>query len=134
MKTSSILATYAASFATFMVLDLIWLGVVARGFYRKHLGYLMSPDVRWGAAIAFYLVYIAGIVVFAVMPAAERGSLLRAICLGGFFGFVAYAAFDLTSLALIKDFPVTAAVVDLCWGTVLTGTVAAAGYLVAVRV
>ena len=134
MKTTSVLLAYAASFVAFMALDLLWLGVVARGFYRERLSHLMSPDVRWGAAIAFYLLYIAGIVVFAVIPAAERGSLVRALALGGFFGLVAYAAYDLTSLALIRDFPPVVAVVDLLWGTVLTGTAAAAGYLVASRV
>ncbi|MDX1502848.1 MAG: DUF2177 family protein [Thermoanaerobaculia bacterium] len=132
MKTQAI-AAYAASFVAFLALDLLWLGVVARGFYREQLGDLLRPDTRWGAALAFYLLYIAGVVVFAVLPAAEKASLVRALVLGGFFGLVAYAAYDLTSLATTRGFPLLVAVVDLIWGTVLTASVAAAGYLVAAR-
>ncbi|NIP83111.1 MAG: DUF2177 family protein, partial [Gemmatimonadetes bacterium] len=80
------------------------------------------------AAALFYLVYVAGIVVFAVLPGLGDGSLMRAVALGGFLGFMAYATFDLTSLALFRDVPVTMVVVDLVWGTVLTASVAAAGY------
>jgi len=133
MKTTSWLLTYAASFVAFMALDMLWLGVVARGFYRERLGHLLRPDVRWSAAILFYLLYVAAIVVLAVLPAAERASLSRALFLGGLFGLVAYAAYDLTNLATLRDFPVVVAVVDMVWGTLLTATVAAAGYLVAAR-
>lgn len=132
MSPALILKTYAASMAVFLVLDLLWLGVVARGFYRDRLGDLLGP-VRWPAAIVFYAIYIAAVLVFAVMPAVERESLARALVLGGFFGFAAYAAYDLTNLATLRDFPVAVAVVDMIWGTLLTASVAASGYLVAVR-
>lgn len=133
MKTGGFLGTYAVALIVFLALDLAWLGWVARGFYRAQLGGLLSPDVRWGAAILFYLLFVAAVVVFAVMPALERASLTRAIVSGGFFGLVAYAAYDLTNLATLRDFPAVMAVVDMAWGTFLTAATAAAGYLFAAR-
>jgi uncharacterized membrane protein len=112
-------------------LDLVWLGVIARGFYRQHLGYIMRPDVQWVPAVLFYLIYVAALVVFVVMPAVEKQSLTRALLLGAFFGLAAYAAYDLTSLALIKDYPLVAALVDLAWGTTLSAVVSGAVYLAA---
>jgi uncharacterized membrane protein len=112
-------------------LDLVWLGVVARGFYQRHLGYIMRPDVQWVPAVLFYLIYVAALVVFVVMPAVEKQSLARALLLGAFFGLAAYAAYDLTSLALIKDYPLVAALVDLAWGATLSAVVSGAVYLAA---
>lgn len=123
------LVWYGLTALAFFALDLTWLGVVARDFYRAQLGPLLRPDVVWPAALAFYAIYIAGILVFAVLPALQAESLVRAVALGAFFGFVAYATFDLTALALLRGFPGAMVVVDLAWGTVLTGSVAAAGYL-----
>ncbi len=122
------LKLYVPTAVVFLVIDLVWLGFVAAGFYERHLAHLLADRVRWGAAALFYLVYVAGIVVFAVLPGLGDGSLMRAVALGGFLGFMAYATFDLTSLALFRDVPVTMVVVDLVWGTVLTASVAAAGY------
>jgi uncharacterized membrane protein len=125
--------TYAASLAAFLVLDFVWLGVVARGFYRSQLGNLLASEVRWLPAILFYLLFVAAIVVFAVIPAVPRGSVGRAALLGAFFGVVAYATYDLTNLATMRGFPVAVAVVDVAWGGVLTASVATVGYLVASR-
>ena len=130
MPVTLALKVYAACFTAFFALDLLWLGVVAKGFYQKHLGHLMREDVQWPAALAFYLIYLAAIVILCVLPALEKQSLGRAVALGAVFGLAAYAAFDLTSLALLKGFPVPAVMVDLVWGTVLTASVSAAGYLV----
>ena len=114
-------------------LDVLWLGVLARSFYQSQLGYLMRPDVRWLPAVLFYLIYVAALIVIVVLPAVEKQSLSRAVLLGAFFGLAAYAAYDLTSLALIKDYPLIAAVVDLAWGTVLSAAVSAAVYTAAIR-
>jgi uncharacterized membrane protein len=133
MSTTKILQTYGVSLLAFLALDALWLGLVARGFYRDQLGPLLTPDVRWGAAMLFYLIFVAGVLVFAVLPAVERGSVGRAILLGGFFGVVTYAAYDLTNLATLRDFPPVVAAVDMVWGGVLTATVAAIGYLFAAR-
>ena len=127
------LTIYLASLGAFFALDLLWLGVVAKGFYQAQLGHLMRPDVQWPAALLFYLIYVGAIVILCVLPAAEKQSLGRALALGAVFGLAAYAAFDLTSLALLKDFPMKAVVVDLTWGTVLTACVSATGYWVARR-
>jgi uncharacterized membrane protein len=122
------LKLYGLTAAAFFAIDLVWLGVVAQSFYQRHLGAIMREEVVWSAAIPFYLLYIAGIVVFAVLPGLEAGSLGRAALLGAFFGLVAYATFDLTSMALIRGFDWTVVFVDLAWGTVLTASVASVGY------
>jgi uncharacterized membrane protein len=128
MTMLQFLKAYGVGTVVCFGLDLVWLGVVARGFYQRQLGYLMRPDVRWVPALLFYLLYVAALVVIVVAPSAEKQSLGRAVVLGAFFGLAAYAAYDLTSLALIKDYPLVAAVVDLAWGTILSATVSAAAY------
>ena len=128
MTMLQFLKAYGVGAVVCFGLDLVWLGVVARGFYQRQLGYLMRPDVRWVPAVLFYLLYVAALVVIVVAPSAEKQSLCRAVVLGAFFGLAAYAAYDLTSLALIKDYPLVAAVVDLVWGTILSATVSAAAY------
>jgi len=119
------LKMYGVGMVTCFVLDLAWLGVVARGFYERRLGHLMRPDVQWLPAVLFYLIYVAALVVFVAEPAAMRRSVARAIGYGAFFGLAAYAAFDLTGLALLEGFPLSAALVDLAWGSCLSATVSA---------
>ena len=131
MNMVTFLKAFAATGTTMFALDLLWLGVVAKGFYAKYMGTLLRPDVKWLPALLFYLLYVSAVVVFVVMPAAERRSLGRALGLGAFFGLAAYATYDLTSLALIRDFPLIVALVDLAWGVVLTTVAATAGYAVA---
>jgi len=126
VTTISFLKMYAVGVVACFAVDLVWLGVVAKGFYQRQIGHLMRPDVQWAPAVLFYLIYVAALVVFVAAPAAERQSIGRAIGYGAFFGLAAYAAFDLTSLALLKDFPVTAALVDLAWGSFLSAAVSAA--------
>ena len=131
MNMVTFLKAFAATGTTMFALDLLWLGVVAKGFYAKYMGTLLRPDVKWLPALLFYFLYVSAVVVFVVMPAAERRSLGRALGLGAFFGLAAYATYDLTSLALIRDFPLIVALVDLAWGVVLTTVAATAGYAVA---
>jgi len=125
MTMVSFLKMYTVGVVTCFAIDLVWLGVVAKGFYQRQLGHLMRPDVLWLPAVLFYLLYVAALVVFVAGPAVERQSLGRAIGYGAFFGLAAYAAFDLTSLALLKDFPLQAALVDLAWGAFLSASVSA---------
>jgi len=122
---------YAATVPLLFVIDLAWLGLVAKDFYRTRLGDLMRPDPRWGAAILFYLLYVAALLVFAVAPGLERASLPRAAALGAGLGFICYCTYDLTNLALAKGFPLSVAIVDIAWGTVLSATVAALAFKLA---
>jgi len=115
---------YLITLAIFFAIDMVWLSVVAKTFYRKHLGYLMAPKVVWPAAILFYLLFIAGLVVFAVRPGLAAGAPLKALLLGAFLGLVAYSTYDLTNQATIKDWPALVTIVDLVWGTTLGGLVA----------
>ena len=134
MTISFFLKLYAVAFVTFMAIDLVWLGVVARSFYRAELGHLMRAEVNWMAAVLFYLIFVAGIVVLAVWPAIERESLAHAVTRGAVFGLVTYAAYDLTNLATLEGFPVRMVVVDMLWGTVLCTLISTATYLAATRI
>jgi uncharacterized membrane protein len=118
---------YLATLAVFAIIDTLWLAVVARGFYQAELGSLLAPEVKLWAAILFYLVYSAGIVVFAVMPAIRAESLVTALVMGALFGFFAYATYDLTNLATLRDWPLRMTLVDIAWGTLITATTATAG-------
>jgi uncharacterized membrane protein len=129
-----LLKIYLVTVPVFFLIDLCWIGLVARNFYQKHLGYLMRPSVNWTAALLFYFLFIAGIVVFAVKPALEQQSAQRALAQGALFGFLAYATYDLTNLATIRDWPVIVTVVDMAWGAVLCGSVAWASYFIAWKI
>ena len=133
MSLARIASTYLLTTVFFFAVDMFWLGVVAKEFYRKQLGPLLSEQVNWPAAIAFYLLFVGGILLFVVFPALEKGSLRRVVVLGALFGLVTYAAYDLTNLATLRGFPPLVAAVDMAWGMVLTGTVAAVGFLLARR-
>ena len=134
MAFGSLVKLYFSSAAVFFVLDMIWLGVVAKGFYRQHLGSLLRPDVNWPGAILFYLIFIAGIEYFATVPSVAKGSAVQAALAGALFGFVTYATYDLTNYATMKDFPLVVVIVDMAWGTVLSCAVTVAGYFFATRV
>ena len=133
MRLGQLTLTYGASLFTFLALDFLWLGVLARDFYRQNMGDLMRSDVRWLPALAFYALFVAAVLVFVVLPAAERASLARAALLGAFFGLVTYATYDLTNLAVLHGFRTGLAVVDMAWGTVLCAAVSVVGYVVATR-
>lgn len=114
----------------FFAIDLVWLGLIAKNFYSKNMGELMSDKVKWPAALLFYGIYIIGVLAFVVFPSLEKESLVRAIYMGALLGLLCYATYDLTSYALIKGFPLKVVVVDLIWGTVLTASVSTASFLI----
>lgn len=120
---------YLATLIAFFIIDMLWLGLVARNFYSKHLGYIMSSTPNWAAAIIFYLLFIAGILVFAVMPGLQAESLGKTLLLGALFGLCTYATYDLTNLATLKDWPLIVTIVDLIWGTTLSTLVSLVSYL-----
>ncbi len=119
------LKLYALSAALFLLLDGLWIGVVAAGFYKKHLGYLLSGSVNWYAVAAFYAVYAAGLVLLVVQPNIHK-PLLAAFALGALAGLMAYGAYDFTNQATVRDWPWVVTVVDLAWGSLASGAVAAA--------
>lgn len=133
MQISRLLLTYVASLTAFLALDFLWLGWVARAFYREQMGDLMRANVQWLPALVFYCLFVAAILVFVVFPAAERASLGRAALSGAFFGLVTYATYDLTSLAVIAGYRAQLALVDMAWGTVLCTVTAIVGYAAASR-
>lgn len=124
---------YLIALPVFFAIDMVWLGLIAKGFYRRQIGSLMREAVNWPAAVIFYLLFILGLVVFVVAPAVDDGSWLRALLYGALFGLIAYATYDLTNLATLRDWPLLVTVVDLIWGAVLAASVSVATYGIAVR-
>jgi uncharacterized membrane protein len=122
------LKLYLILFAAFFAIDMVWLGLVARPFYQKHLGFLMSPSPNWLAAIIFYLLFILGILVFVVLPGLADGSLKTTLLRAALFGLITYATYDLTNLATLKDWPLLLSVVDMLWGVVLSVSVSTIGF------
>jgi uncharacterized membrane protein len=127
------LKEYGVVFITFFTIDLLWLGIFAKNLYKKYLGYILSPNTNWLAAISFYLLYIAGIVFFVISPAMEKKSWKYALFAGMFFGFITYATYDLTNLATLKDWPIKITIIDLIWGSTLGGAVSWITYNVLTR-
>jgi uncharacterized membrane protein len=116
-----------------LVLDLIWIGVLARDFYRNGLGRLMAENVNLAAAFGFYLIYSLGLYVFVVHPALDTGDWKNAAMMGALFGLVAYATYDLTNLAVVRGFPLEIAIVDMAWGASVSVVTSAAAVFVATR-
>jgi len=125
------LKLYCIALPIFFGLDMLWLGVAAKNFYTKQIGWLLAPKVNWAAAILFYLLFLAGLVVFGIAPAIEKDSWVRALALGALFGLITYATYDLTNLATLRDWPLALTVVDMTWGTILAGSVSVGTYLIA---
>jgi uncharacterized membrane protein len=123
MTIKQMIVLYLITLAVFFLIDMVWLGVVAKGFYRRHLRSMLSPNVNWAAAILFYVLFIVGLIVFAIRPALVGGEPLKALFLGALLGLISYATYDLSNLATLKDWPLVVTIVDLVWGTVLGGAV-----------
>ena len=109
----------------FLAIDMVWLTKIARGLYMGEIGPLLLETPNMGAAAAFYALYITGLTLFVLVPAYEANSVSKALIMGAALGAVAYGTYDLTNLAVMRDFTTRIALVDLAWGTILTGTVSA---------
>lgn len=118
------LKLYIVSLSVFLGIDFLWLGFIARKLYQKYLGYIMTDKVVWFSALLFYLIFISGLIFFVVEPALKDKGMLYALYAGAFFGFVAYATYDLTNLATIKGWPLIVTVLDLIWGAFISGSTA----------
>ena len=134
LETSKIIYTYLLTVPVFFAIDMIWLGLVAKSYYAKQLAGLVTDKVVWPAAMIFYLIYIFGIIYFAVLPGIEKDSLKTVIINAALFGGLAYATYDLTNLATLKNWPVQMVFVDITWGIILTSSVAVASYYIALWV
>jgi uncharacterized membrane protein len=132
-KNIMLFKLYTIALPVFFVIDMIWIGVVAKNFYRAQIGALMKPDINWAAAIIFYLIFIAGLVVFVIAPAMEKGSWTHALLFGALFGLVCYATYDLTNLAVAKDWPFLVTIVDMAWGALLAASVSTITYFIAAK-
>ena len=121
-------AVYAAMLLVLFLVDMLWLRVIAIDWYAQGLGHLMASSPNLVAAAVFYLLFPAGLLIFAVMPA-DNATLLRAVSMGALFGFFAYATYDLSNLATLKAWPVGLTVLDMAWGSFLSGFCAGAGKL-----
>lgn len=125
---------FAISLPVFFAIDMIWLVLVAKNFYRAQIGSLMKADVNWTAAIIFYFIFVAGLVAFVISPALEKNSWTHALIFGALFGLVCYATYDLTNLAVAKDWPLLVTIVDLAWGTVLAASVSTVTYFIVSKI
>lgn len=121
---------YLVSFAVFLLIDMVWLGLVARSFYTKHLGYIMADKANFFVAFIFYAIFTFGLLFFVVSPALAAQDPLKALTYGLLFGFITYATYDLTNMATLKDWPFIVTIVDLLWGTFLGGTTAWLSFMV----
>lgn len=129
MRLRSAVGQYLVATVVFLALDLVWLSLVAQGLYEHFLGDLLADSPNAVAAFVFYAIFVAGLVYFAIAPAVDEQSARAAVARGAAFGFVTYATWDLTSLAVIEGFPVGIVPIDMAWGTFLASTVSTATYL-----
>ena len=121
------LKIYVISFLVFFVIDLIWLGVIAKNLYRSQIGFIMKENFNMIAAVLFYLFYIGGLIFFVINRA---DSWQYALFAGMFFGFITYSTYDMTNLATLKDWPLTLTIIDIVWGTFLGGSTSAVTFLI----
>lgn len=124
----SILISYFLTLVVFLIVDMLWLGIIAKNLYQSYLGNFLSDSVNWTAAIIFYFIYVVGISIFAIYPAVNKDSVMNAILLGALFGFFTYATYDLTNLATLKGWPLPIVFIDIAWGTFLSAFVSFSGF------
>ncbi|MBN2268112.1 MAG: DUF2177 family protein [Acholeplasmataceae bacterium] len=120
---------YGVAFVLFLIIDLIWLGVIAKNLYQNQIGSLLKTDTNWTAAIIFYLLFIGGLVFFAIQPSITSETLWKAMLYGALFGFITYATYDLTNLATLEGWPIKITIIDLMWGSFLGASTSSLTYV-----
>jgi uncharacterized membrane protein len=128
---SQYIGIYLISVGVFFIIDMLWLGFVARVFYKSQIGHLLADTVNWPVAITFYLLFLIGLSIFAIVPALEAKSIITALIFGALYGFFTYMTYDLTNWSTLRDWPMLVSLVDILWGTVLSALVASATYFFA---
>ena len=121
---------YLVAFIVFLVIDAIWLGLVAPKFYKNYLGHIMADKPNLIVALVFYLIFILGLVYFVINPAIEANDISKLLVSAALFGIVTYSTYDLTNMATLKDCPVIVTVVDLIWGTFISTAVSFITFLI----
>lgn len=127
------LKQFLVAFTAFIIIDLVWLGVIASSFYQDQLGDLMADNVIWPAAILFYILFVVGILYFSVIPALKKKSLDFALKNAALYGFFTYMTYELTNYSVLQDWPFALVVVDIIWGVVLSTSVAWVAYVILSR-
>jgi uncharacterized membrane protein len=128
MNIKNIVISYLLTLIVFLIIDMCWLGIIAKNLYQKYLGGFLTDKVNWTAAIVFYLIYIVGISIFAIYPAVNKNSAFYAILMGALFGIFTYATYDLTNLATLKGWPLNIVFIDILWGAFLSAIVSFSGF------
>lgn len=124
---------YLIFLITLLVIDLIWLLGVAKNLYQQEMGDLMATEPKLIAGLAFYLIYALGVCIFVIVPALSKQSWIYAVQYGALFGFFCYMTYDLTNLAVIRNFPTGLAFIDIAWGSAVTAVAAGIAYWVGNR-
>jgi uncharacterized membrane protein len=122
---------YILTFLVFLAIDAVWLLVISKNLYSKEIGHLMAEKALLLPALIFYLLFVVGVLVFAVVPGYEAQSLSKTLMLSALFGLMTYATYDLTNLATLKDWPIKVTIIDILWGTSLSTLTGLAGYYIA---
>ena len=99
-----------------MLLDALWLGLIARSFYAKHLSLYLTDNVLWSSALIFYVIFNVGLLVFVILPSIEKNSYQSLVLYSLLYGLVTFATYDLTNLATIKDWPIIVSLIDIMYG------------------
>jgi uncharacterized membrane protein len=126
-------AIYLSFLVSLIAIDLVWLLGIAKTLYREEMGDLMATEPKLIAALAFYLLYSLGVSIFVIVPALSKQSWIYALQYGALFGLFCYMTYDLTNLAVIRDFPTRLALVDIAWGSFVTALCASISYWVGNR-
>ncbi len=120
--------TYLLALPIIFAFDMLWLGVFAKDFYARLMSPIVTIKFYWPAVIAFYLLYIVGIFIFAIYPNTEIYNMKKVLISAALFGFFCYMTYDLTNLATVKDWPLKLALVDTLWGVALSSFTAFVAY------
>jgi uncharacterized membrane protein len=131
---SKYLAAYGATAVVMIAIDLVWLGLIAKPLYQNGIGHLMADKPNIPVAVVFYLLYALGLMIFAVVPQQSAAGWSRALMIGALFGFFAYATYDLTNLSTLKGWPLSLTLMDIAWGTLVSGVSSAVGKLALDRI
>lgn len=122
---------YIITFVIFLAIDFIWLNFIAKNIYATKIGHLLAENPKLFPALIFYLIFVVGVIIFAVLPGYEAQNIWKTVMLGALFGLLTYSTYDLTNLATLKNWPVSVTIIDLIWGTSVSTVTSVAGYYIA---